>query len=77
MIGITTAQPFCAEKSNRLTMIAESLGTTKLAWNALNKVTPHLYIDTTGCAFTFLVAKLLAGCRVGTYVHYPTISTVS
>jgi hypothetical protein len=33
-------------------------------------------MDTTGCAFTFLVAKVLAGCKVGTYVHYPTISTV-
>jgi len=27
-----------------------------------------------GYAFTFPAAKLLAGCRVGCYVHYPTIS---
>jgi len=47
----------------------------KLAWYALSVVTPHVYIDTTGCAFTFFVAKILAGCKVGTYVHYPTIST--
>jgi len=32
-------------------------------------------MDTTGCAFTFFVARVLAGCRVGAYVHYPTIST--
>lgn len=56
-------------------MIAESWGTVKLAWYALNVINPHVYIDTTGCAFTFLVAKLLAGCKIGTYVHYPTIST--
>ena len=56
-------------------MIAESWGTVKLAWYALNVVNPHIYIDTTGCAFTFLVAKLLAGCKIGTYVHYPTISS--
>jgi len=63
------------DKPKRLTMIAESWGTMKLAWSALTAVTPHVYIDTTGCAFTFFVAKLLAGCKVGTYVHYPTIST--
>eukprot|EP00970_Alexandrium_tamarense_P001132 scaffold116_cov220-Alexandrium_tamarense.AAC.8 len=56
-------------------MVAESLGTMRLAWHALNKVTPHVFIDTTGCAFTFFVAKVLAGCKVGTYIHYPTIST--
>jgi alpha-1,2-mannosyltransferase len=58
-------------------MVAESLGTMQLAWHALNKVTPNVFIDTTGCAFTFFVAKVLAGCKVGTYIHYPTISTVS
>ena len=56
-------------------MIAESWGTMKLAWHALNAVPPHVYIDTTGCAFTFFVARVLAGCKVATYVHYPTIST--
>ncbi|KAL7545124.1 hypothetical protein ACHAWF_014491 [Thalassiosira exigua] len=63
------------DKPKRFTMIAESWGTMKLAWYALSVVNPHVFIDTTGCAFTFFVAKLLAGCKVGTYVHYPTIST--
>ena len=61
--------------SKRLSMIAESAGTVRLAWAALLQHTPHVYIDTTGCAFTFIVAKVLAGCKVGAYVHYPTIST--
>lgn len=64
-----------SDKPKRLSMIAESWGTVKLAWHALNVINPHIYIDTTGCAFTFLVAKLLAGCKIGTYVHYPTISS--
>ena len=55
-------------------MILESWNTARLAYHALNTVNPHVYVDTTGCAFTFLVAKLLAGCRIGAYVHYPTIS---
>ncbi|KAL7530949.1 hypothetical protein ACHAXR_003767 [Thalassiosira sp. AJA248-18] len=66
---------YLLDKPTRLTMIAESWGAMKLAWHALSVVNPHVYIDTTGCAFTFFVAKILANCKVGTYVHYPTIST--
>eukprot|EP00804_Cyclotella_cryptica_P002711 CCRYP_009621-RA/>CCRYP_009621-RA protein AED:0.05 eAED:0.05 QI:557/1/1/1/1/0.66/3/889/384 len=78
LIAMTLAIPpsfFRKEKSKRWTMIAESWGTIQLAWYALQKRTPHVFFDTTGCAFTFLVAKVLAGCKVGAYVHYPTIST--
>ena len=57
-------------------MIAQSLDTIYMAWSALISYTPQIYIDTTGCAFTFLLAKILAGCKVVAYVHYPTISTV-
>jgi alpha-1,2-mannosyltransferase len=56
-------------------MVAESWGTMKLAYRALELCTPHVFFDTTGCAFTFACAKVLAGCRVAAYVHYPTIST--
>ncbi len=58
----------------RLTLVAESIDTIKLAWNSLNQFTPDIFVDTTGCAFTFLVAKL-ALCKVVAYVHYPTVST--
>lgn len=47
----------------------------KLAYKALEQVTPHVFFDTTGCAFTYFVARVLAGCHVAAYVHYPTIST--
>ncbi|KAL3822001.1 hypothetical protein ACHAXA_002987 [Cyclostephanos tholiformis] len=62
------------DEPKRLTMIMESWGTTKLAYRALGIVNPHVYIDTTGCAFTFPIAKYLRGCRILTYVHYPTMS---
>ena len=65
------------EKCKRFTLLAESWGTIRFAWIALNILPPDVFVDTTGCSFTFLVAKVLAGCRVGCYVHYPTISTVS
>jgi len=59
----------------RQSLIAQSIYSMKLAWQAMHKLTPHVYFDTTGCAFTFLVARVLAGCNVAAYVHYPTIST--
>jgi alpha-1,2-mannosyltransferase len=65
------------EPAPRLSLLVESYGTFRLAAAALAQTTPlpDWWIDTTGCAFTFLVAKLLYGCRVMAYVHYPTIST--
>eukprot|EP00937_MAST-01D_sp_MAST-1D-sp2_P002118 g2118.t1 len=59
----------------RFTMIGQSLGSMVLAWEALRRCPPHVFVDTTGFAFSFAVAKWLAGCRVAAYVHYPTIST--
>ena len=61
----------------RFSLLAESWSTMELAWKALNILTPHVFIDTTGCSFTFIVARILANCVIGAYVHYPTISTVS
>ena len=36
---------------------------------------PNIFVDTTGCAFTYVVARILFACKVIAYVHYPTIST--
>jgi alpha-1,2-mannosyltransferase len=52
----------------------------KLAYIALVRSTaqqcpPRIFFDTTGCAFTYLVARVIFGCKVVAYVHYPTIST--
>ncbi len=59
-----------------LTMLAQSAASVVVAAEALFRGTPDFFIDTTGFAFSFPVAWL-AGCSVGAYVHYPTISTVS
>jgi alpha-1,2-mannosyltransferase len=48
----------------------------KLAYRALHMLSPDVFVDTTGCAFTYLVARILFACEhVVAYVHYPTIST--
>ncbi|KIM43076.1 glycosyltransferase family 4 protein, partial [Hebeloma cylindrosporum] len=59
----------------RFTLLGQSLGSMYLAWEAMSKLVPDLYIDTMGYAFTFHVVSLLARIPIGAYVHYPTIST--
>lgn len=58
-----------------LTMLMQSLASVIVVAEALFRGTPDVFVDTTGFAFSFPVAWL-AGCSVGAYVHYPTISTV-
>lgn len=36
---------------------------------------PDVWLDTTGCPFSYVVAKGLYACTVAAYVHYPMIST--
>lgn len=56
------------------TMIGQSLGSVYLACEALTKFTPQFYIDTSGYAFTYPLARFF-GCKVLCYIHYPTISS--
>ncbi|KAK6932994.1 ALG11 mannosyltransferase, N-terminal [Dillenia turbinata] len=60
-------------KYPRFTMIGQSWGSVYLAWEALCKITPLYYFDTSGYAFTYPVARIF-GCTVICYTHYPTIS---
>eukprot|EP00953_Heterococcus_sp_UTEX-ZZ885_P041215 21039-Heterococcus_DN1.PRE.2 len=56
------------------TMIGQSLGAAVLSFEALVRATPDVFFDSTGWAFTYMVAKL-TGCSIGCYVHYPTVSS--
>ncbi|XP_004210538.2 GDP-Man:Man(3)GlcNAc(2)-PP-Dol alpha-1,2-mannosyltransferase [Hydra vulgaris] len=58
-----------------LTLLGQSLGSIVLGFEALFKFTPNIYLDTMGYAFTIPIFKYIGGCYVGSYVHYPTIST--
>ncbi|XP_007421273.1 GDP-Man:Man(3)GlcNAc(2)-PP-Dol alpha-1,2-mannosyltransferase [Python bivittatus] len=57
------------------TLLGQSLGSLFLGWEALTKCIPDIYIDSMGYAFTLPLFKYLGGCKIGCYVHYPTIST--
>lgn len=65
------------EPARSFSLLVESIGSMRLAYKALrmSPMAPDIFIDTTGCAFTYVPATLCFGCRVLAYVHYPTIST--
>jgi alpha-1,2-mannosyltransferase len=47
-----------------------------MAWDAFSLVTPDIFVDTMGYAFSLALSKLLfKDVPTGAYVHYPTIST--
>eukprot|EP00941_MAST-03F_sp_MAST-3F-sp1_P001950 g1950.t1 len=58
----------------RFTMLGQSFGSILFGLEALLAVRPDVWIDTTGLAFTYPLARL-CGCTVISYTHYPTIST--
>ena len=57
------------------TLLGQSLGSVVLGMEALIRFTPDYFIDTMGYSFTYPLFKLVAGCRVACYTHYPTISS--
>lgn len=59
----------------RLTMVMQALGSLVLGWEALTLCVPDVLIDTMGFSFVNPLFKLVGGCQVACYVHYPTIST--
>ena len=56
------------------TMVGQSLGSMVLALEAIARLPPDVFVDTTGYGFSHPVAKVVAGCSTAAYVHYPTIS---
>jgi len=57
------------------TLLGQSVGSVLLGLEALTSYVPDIYLDTMGYAFTLPIFRYLGGCKVGCYVHYPTIST--
>lgn len=67
---------WCRHRYPRFTMLLQSLGAMMVAWECVRKYNPDIFFDTTGWAFSYFVAKGLARCKVVTYTHYPTITSV-
>lgn len=61
------------ERYRFATAARQALGSVRLTAQALARLRPATFVDTTGWAFGYPLARL-AGCRVVAYVHYPTVS---
>lgn len=56
------------------TLLGQALGSLYLGFEALNQLVPDIFIDTTGYTFTLPLFKYLGQCKIGCYLHYPTIT---
>jgi len=59
----------------RFTLLGQSIGSIFTGLECILRAGVHVWVDTTGAAFTYPVAHYLGGARVVAYVHYPTVST--
>ncbi|KAB0800124.1 hypothetical protein PPYR_06384 [Photinus pyralis] len=57
------------------TLLCQSLGSLYLGFEALSLLNPDILIDTMGYTFTLPLFKYVGGCKTGSYLHYPTITT--
>lgn len=73
-IRLTLRRAIEAESYPYFTLLLQSLGSMVLGLEAFMKLNPDVYIDTTGCAFTYPIFRYLAQCPVGCYTHYPIIT---
>lgn len=64
-----------ATRYPHFTLLGQSLGSMVLGLEALLTFQPDVFIDTMGYAFTMPLFRYIGGCKVGSYTHYPTIST--
>ncbi|KAL4487217.1 hypothetical protein ABPG72_017936 [Tetrahymena utriculariae] len=68
--GIKLLEPF-----RMATMILQVIGTMLYTYKCLLKYQPDIFFDSTGFAFSHIIAKKFLGCKVVSYTHYPFISS--
>ena len=59
------------------TMIGQSIGSIIVGLECIMRFAPDVFCDTTGASFCYPLVYLFVGAEIVSYVHYPTISTVS
>jgi alpha-1,2-mannosyltransferase len=59
----------------RLTLVGQALGSILVAIECLFLALPDIWLDTTGAAFAYPVARFLGVPIIATYTHYPMISS--
>ncbi|XP_044763883.1 GDP-Man:Man(3)GlcNAc(2)-PP-Dol alpha-1,2-mannosyltransferase isoform X2 [Coccinella septempunctata] len=63
-----------ASKYPCFTLLGQAVGSMYLGFEALQRFTPDIMIDTIGLTFAMFIFKYIGGCRTGSYIHYPIIT---
>ena len=73
---LSTRDWVLASRYPYFTLLGQSLGSLRVAYDAFSGFVPDVFIDTMGYSFVTALAKFLFPFMpTGAYVHYPTIST--
>lgn len=64
-----------AEKYPTFTLLWQLIAYNKVCIEALSTVPCDVFIDTIGVGFAYPLVKILFGCKIVSYTHYPTISS--
>lgn len=64
-----------AKRYPHFTLLGQSLGSMVMGLEALLQYQPDIFIDTMGYAFTYPIFRYIGDCKVGSYTHYPIVST--
>ncbi|KAF2200487.1 UDP-Glycosyltransferase/glycogen phosphorylase [Delitschia confertaspora ATCC 74209] len=73
---LTTRQSVLSSSWPRFTLLGQSLGSLRVAYDAFTLLVPDVLVDTMGYAFALGLCRLFfPSMPTGAYVHYPTIST--
>ncbi|KAH1011178.1 GDP-Man:Man(3)GlcNAc(2)-PP-Dol alpha-1,2-mannosyltransferase isoform X2 [Dendroctonus ponderosae] len=73
-IYLTSRKWVEADKYPVFTLLGQLIGSIYLGFEAINQINPDIFIETTGFTFILPLFKILGGCKVGCYVHYPLIT---
>ncbi|MCJ1283606.1 asparagine-linked glycosylation protein [Xylographa opegraphella] len=73
---LSTRDWLLASRYPYFTLLGQSLGSLRVAYDALSQFVPNVFIDTMGYSFVTAFARFVfPSMPIGAYVHYPTIST--
>lgn len=64
-----------AERYPYFTLLLQSLGSMVMGMEALLQYQPDVFLDTMGYAFTYPLFRYIGESKVGSYTHYPVVST--
>lgn len=59
----------------RATLIGQAFGSSVLAYEAVSRLLPDVFVDTMGYPFAYPLVNQVTDAPIAAYVHYPVIST--